>query len=331
MLASVKPFHPWAALGLLAALVVSALPSAAMPGDAPVTAKPKIPIEAYASFGSAMGQGGHFGGLGWTDEEFGSFVAGMVAAYQGKPYPETEAMHRLSAEMSRRVSEIDAGVRQPADSSRPTFPPADYAAFGSSMGVEGHFSELGWTEEQFNAYIEGMRSAFKGKPFPVDEAARELSAEVGRRIAELESTAKGGSPVQDPFDPAALVSYMKEASKRYHLQLSDSGLGYNVSAGTNGIRPRPNDTVVISCAATAADGATKLPQLSSSQIRSRLSDMMPGFREGLQMMTVGSHALFVFPPALSFGHSEWPEGVQAGSPVIFEVALLNVVPAPANP
>jgi FKBP-type peptidyl-prolyl cis-trans isomerase len=331
MLAGVKPSLPWATLVLLAALAVSPRPSAAMPGDPPVTPMPKVPIEAYASFGSAMGQGGHFGGLGWTDEQFGSFVVGMIAAYQGKPYPEDDAMHRLSAEMSRRVSEIDAGVKHPADAAAPQFPLSAYAAFGSSMGVGGHFSELGWTEDQFNAYIEGMRSAFKNTPYPVGDAARALSADVGRRIAEIESTAKAGSPAQEPFDPAALVPYMREACKRYHLQLSDSGLGYNVSAGTNGIRPRPADTVVISCAATALDGATKLPQLSSSQIRAQLADMMPGFREGLQMMTVGSHALFVFPPALSFGHGEWPDGVQPGSPLIFEVTLLNVVPAPANP
>ena len=56
---------------------------------------------------------------------------------------------------------------------------------------------------------------------------------------------------------------MKDATQRYHLQLSDSGLGYNVSAGRNGIRPRLGDTVVISCDAVAFDGTTKLPQLSS--------------------------------------------------------------------
>jgi FKBP-type peptidyl-prolyl cis-trans isomerase len=333
MLATVKSPIPGAVLGLLAAFALSSLPSAAMPGDPPVRPAHKTSLEAFASFGSAMGQGGHFGELGWTDEQFGSFVVGMVAAYQGKPYPEDEVMHRLSAEMSRRASEIDSGAKgAPVDAARPDFPLSAYAAFGSSVGEGGHFSDLGWSEEQFNAYVEGMRSAFKNKPYPVDDSARELSAEVGRRIAEIESGAKGGpQAAQEPFDPAKLVPYLKEASKRYHLQLSDTGLGYNVSAGTNGIRPRPGDTVVISCEATAADGTTKLPQLSSARIRVRLGDMMPGFREGLQMMTVGSHAFFVFPPALSFGRGEWPEGVQAGSPIIFEVTLADVVAAPAGP
>jgi len=43
MLAGVKPFPPWATLGLLAALVLSARPSAAMPGDAPVAAPGEVP------------------------------------------------------------------------------------------------------------------------------------------------------------------------------------------------------------------------------------------------------------------------------------------------
>jgi FKBP-type peptidyl-prolyl cis-trans isomerase len=81
----------------------------------------------------------------------------------------------------------------------------------------------------------------------------------------------------------------------------------------------------------AADGTTKLPQLSSDRIRSKLAQMFPGFREGLQMMTVGSHAVLVLPPALTFGHGKWPEGVQEGSPLIFEVTLIDVVSAPPAP
>jgi FKBP-type peptidyl-prolyl cis-trans isomerase len=78
----------------------------------------------------------------------------------------------------------------------------------------------------------------------------------------------------------------------------------------------------------AFDGSTKLPQLSSEHIRSKVDQMFPGLREGLQMMTVGSHAVLVLPPALSFGHGEWPQGVSPGSPLIFQVTLLDVVPAP---
>jgi FKBP-type peptidyl-prolyl cis-trans isomerase len=311
---------------LVAATAWAAVPAgrAQTAADPGANAPAGFPAKTYAEFGSSMGQGGHFGELGWTDAQFGAFIDGMQAAFEGKPFEMGEVGHKLSAEMNRRIAEIDNGTKSAPQGD---FPLTAYSAFGSSVGLGGHFGELGWSQDQFDAFTAGMRSAFKGKPFEVDDSARQLAAELSRKIKAIEAGA--GEPQQTPaFDPSRLVPFMKDASRRYHLQLSDSGLGYNVSPGRNGIRPRPADTVVISCNAVAFDGATKLPQLSSGRIRSRLDQMFPGFREGLQMMTVDSHAIFVLPPALTFGHGQWPDGVAPGSPIIFEVTLLEVIAAP---
>jgi FKBP-type peptidyl-prolyl cis-trans isomerase len=325
----VKTSNPCSLSLLLAALILALAPAPAATAQtaADKAAPTPFPAQAYAEFGASMGQGSHFGELGWTDAQFGAFIDGMRAAFVGKPFEMDETGHKLSADVSHRISDIDSGTKSapPGD-----FPLTAYSAFGSSVGLGGHFSEVGWTEEQFDSFAEGMRSAFKGKPYEVDDSARQLAADMARRIAVIESGAS--EPQQAPaFDPSKLVEYMKDASKRYHLQLSDSGLGYNVSPSQNGIRPRPGDTVVVSCDAVAFDGKTKLPQLSSPRIRSRVEQMFPGFREGLQMMTVDSHALFVLPPALSFGHGQWPQGVSPGSPLIFQVTLLEVIPAAPKP
>jgi FKBP-type peptidyl-prolyl cis-trans isomerase len=310
----------------MAAIGLAGAPAArAQAPGAPATPSPGFPMSAFAELGSSIAQSSHFAELGWTDGQFGAFIDGMTAAFDGKPVAMDDVGHKLSAEMSRRVDERDAGTKSPPQGD---YPLTAYAAFGSTVGLGGHFGDVGWTKEQFNSFTEGMRSAFRGKPYEVSDPARLLADEMGKRIATLEAA---GQPAQEPFDPGKLVAYMKDATKRYHLQLSDSGLGYNVSVGRNGIRPRPGDTVIISCSAMAADGATRLPQLSSDRIRSKLAQMFPGFREGLQMMTVGSHAVFVVPPALTFGHDKWPEGVQEGSPLIFEVTLIDVISPPSAP
>jgi FKBP-type peptidyl-prolyl cis-trans isomerase len=310
----------------VAAVALAAAPAAsAQPAASPAKPPAGFPTQAYAEFGSSMGQGSHFGELGWTDAQFGAFIEGMRGAYAGRPLEMDDTGHKLSAEMSRRISDIDAGTKSAPQGD---FPLTAYSAFGSSVGLGGHFGDLGWTQDQFDAFAEGMRSAFKGKPYEVEDSARQLATEMGRRISAIESGTVQPQAAQ-AFDPSKLVQYMQDATKKYHLQLSDSGLGYNVSAGRNGIRPRLGDTVVITCSAVAFDGTTKLPQLSSGRIRSRVDQMFPGFREGLQMMTVDSHAVFVLPPALSFGHGQWPEGVAAGSPIIFDVTLVDVIPAAA--
>lgn len=217
----------------------------------------------------------------------------------------------------------------PAAPAPGAYPLSAYAAFGSTLVQSGHLGELGWNEAQFNAFLEGMRASFQGKAPPMDDAARQFAGEMGRRIQAIVAGQTAPAAAAAPVDPQArLARYFREMQKQLKLQISDSGLGYNVTTSSSGVRPRPGDTVVVTVQATAADGVTKLPQLSAERIRARLGGMMPGLVEGLQMMTVGAHAIFVIPPALSFGGGAWPVGVEPGSPLIYAVTLLDVTPAP---
>jgi FKBP-type peptidyl-prolyl cis-trans isomerase FkpA len=194
------------------------------------------------------------------------------------------------------------------------------SAIGSSVAVSNHLDQLGWSEAQIDAFVEGIRAALHGKPYPFNAAAQEASNAIGRQVEQVEARDQS----QEFAKPGALERYLKDICKQMGLQQSDSGLCYGIKYGVKGIRPGPEDTVVVSCSATAADGKTQLPQLSNPNARGKVSTMLPGFMEGLQMMTVGSEAIFVLPPALSFGEGAWPQGVQRGSPLIFRIGLKEV-------
>jgi len=221
---------------------------------------------------------------------------------------------------------VDTPAAAPAPVVPTTLPLNAYSAFGASLAQSGHFSELGWSQEQVNAFLEGFRAATQGRGAPMDDASRQLAADTGRRIAEI--GVAGQQQASAPTDPKQrLEMYFREMGKRLGLQVSSDGLGYNVQTGRNGIRPRPGDTIVFTVKATAADGTTQLTQLSVEHMRIKFAGMMPALMEGLQMMTVGSHAVLVIPPSLSFGDGEWPEGVQHGSPLVYWVSLEDVVAA----
>ncbi len=222
-----------------------------------------------------------------------------------------------------------AAVQPSAAAAMPAFPLSAYSAFGSSLAQTGHFAQLGWSEAQFNAFLDGIRAAFQGKGYPMDDSSRQLTLEMSRRIGEIAARERQQA-AGAPDAKGQLEQYFREMQKRLGLQVSDSGLGYNVQPGRNGIRPRPGDIIVFTCNATAADGTTKLPQLSSENIRVKMDGMLPGLMEGLQMMTVGSHAIFVVPPALSFGQGPWPEGVERGSPLVYWITLNDVIAAGAR-
>jgi FKBP-type peptidyl-prolyl cis-trans isomerase len=126
-------------------------------------------------------------------------------------------------------------------------------------------------------------------------------------------------PARNP----ALEKFMKDSRKQNAMTQTDSGLCYHFNATGSGIRPRPQDTVVLSYTVLAADGS-KLPQLDADHIRTKVSDLLPGLEEGVRMMTIGSQVLLLLPPALSFGDGPWPEGVAPGMPLAFSVTLHDV-------
>lgn len=209
-----------------------------------------------------------------------------------------------------------ASAGEPTPTPKPEFPLSAYSALGASMVVNSRLYALGWNEAQITAFLDGMRLAFQGKVVPPDQAAEALAQETARKVAEARTAPTATSP--GPF--------LRKVKAQYGLQTSASGLGYNVTPGRTGVRPRPGDTVLFSCKVTGPDGSP-IAFLSSDRVKSRLDDLIPGLREGLQMMVVGSQALFLLPADLTFGHGPWPEGLAPGTPLIYRIVLDDVQPA----
>lgn len=231
------------------------------------------------------------------------------------------AVSLAEAQTASGTTAAPKGVSQPAT----TYPLSAYAAIGSAFAEGNHLPELGWTDEQVNAFVDGIRAAFKGKSYPFDDVAGQASAEMERRVQEILAHAQQPPAAAPAISPEKLGEYMKELRERLGLQQADSGLAYRVELGRGGPRPRLVDAVVFSCTAVAADGRTKLPQLTVQRARAKMTELFPGFIEGFQMMTVESTGVFVLPPALSFGNGEWPQGIEAGAPIIFEVTLHEII------
>src|SRR4051812_36338532 len=73
------------------------------------------------------------------------------------------------------------GTSQPATN----YPLSAYSAIGSAFAEGNHLTELGWTNEQVAAFVDGIRAAFQGKSYPFDDVASQASAEMGRRVQEI--------------------------------------------------------------------------------------------------------------------------------------------------
>ena len=101
-----------------------------------------------------------------------------------------------------------------------------------------------------------------------------------------------------------------------------------ITAGTGSTKPGPLDIVTVHFTGWTAEG--KL--FDSSVLRGRpsafaLDRLIPGWKEGLQLMVEGEKRRLWIPSTLAFeGLRDRPQG-----PIVFDVELLDVLPAPTVP
>ena len=116
------------------------------------------------------------------------------------------------------------------------------------------------------------------------------------------------------------------------VKTTASGLQYQVITQGTGARPGPNDTVQIDYTGTFVNGqvfdaSAKHNPPGPASIP--LAGVIPGFREGLQLMQVGGHYKLFIPASLAYGAEPQPP-MPPNATLIFDVTLLKTGPTPAG-
>ena len=106
-----------------------------------------------------------------------------------------------------------------------------------------------------------------------------------------------------------------------------SGLQYQITEkGSGGESPTATDTVLVHYHGTLIDGTVFDSSVERGEpISFRLNQVISGWTEGLQLMSIGDTYTFFIPPQLAYGNrSAGKIGPQ--STLVFEVELLDVNP-----
>ena len=119
--------------------------------------------------------------------------------------------------------------------------------------------------------------------------------------------------------------YLKSNAEKEGVKVTESGLQYSVITAADGAKPKATDEVTVHYRGTLIDGT----EFDSSYSRGAptsftLNEVIPGWTEGVQLMSVGSKYRFVIPFNLAYG--ERGAGGQIGpfETLIFEVELLEI-------
>ncbi len=186
-------------------------------------------------------------------------------------------------------------------------------------------SELG-LELKKELVLSGVQDTFNGKSSLTDEEIQTVLQQLDERVSTIvqeQAQEKAAVVIQSGNDYRA--SFEKEAG----VTKTDSGLMYQVMTEGSGAKPASTDVVVVDYTGTLTDG-TKFDSSVDRGVPATfpLDRVIPGWTEGVQLMTVGSKFKFVIPAELAYGAQDTPT-IPANSTLVFEVELKDINPETA--
>jgi FKBP-type peptidyl-prolyl cis-trans isomerase len=120
--------------------------------------------------------------------------------------------------------------------------------------------------------------------------------------------------------------FLAENKAKSGVKTTESGLQYEVLVPADGTKPSVTDTVKVHYTGTFIDGTKFDSSLDrGTPATFALNQVIKGWTEGVQLMSVGSKYKFVVPYALAYGEEGRPNGGIPGfSTLVFEVELLAI-------
>ncbi|MDO8330106.1 MAG: FKBP-type peptidyl-prolyl cis-trans isomerase [Fluviicoccus sp.] len=173
-------------------------------------------------------------------------------------------------------------------------------------------------------FAAGMQDAYAKKPglLKEDEMKTVLMAFDARMKKEaVERQAKTAAEAKGKGE-----AYLLENAKKAGVKTTASGLQYEVITEGKGAKPVATDVVKVNYEGKLVDGTVFDSSIKRGEPATfPLNQVIPGWTEGLQLMTVGSKYKLTIPATLGYGE-QGGGPIPPNSTLVFEVELLEIAP-----
>lgn len=214
--------------------------------------------------------------------------------------------------------------------------PAPAAAFSDAqileevgwiVGKRAGLSELGFTKDEVETIIKGLRAAAEGKDSPHD------LDKIGPLMGDfMQKRQEAYMKKEQEKNVAKNTEYFAKLKEKKGVVALPSGLHYEITQEGTGASPSATDRVKVHYAGKLLDGTEFDSSIKRGQpAEFALNEVIPGWTEGLQKMKKGGKAILHVPYQLGYGE-QGNQGIPPFATLIFEVELLDIVggaPAPA--
>lgn len=174
-----------------------------------------------------------------------------------------------------------------------------------------------------DAFELGLRDALeKGESRLTQE---EIAAEMQAFQQKAQEAQVASAAVAGEENAAAGAVFLAGNSAKEGVVVTDSGLQYQIVKAGDGAKPGVDDTVEVHYRGTLLDGT----EFDSSYARGEtvsfgVSQVIPGWTEALQLMTVGSTWKLFIPSDIAYGAGGAGASIGPNATLIFDVELISI-------
>lgn len=175
---------------------------------------------------------------------------------------------------------------------------------------------------------QGLKDALAGQKLLLsDEELNNTMAALQRELAQKEEAAKAKEATDNK---KAGDAFLADNAKKDGVVSLPSGLQYKIVKAGGGQKPTDADTVSCNYRGTLIDGTEFDKNQPGQPATFQVGAVIPGFKEGLKLMPVGSTWQFFIPPELAYGERGAGNVIGPNTTLVFEVELLSIKEAAGN-
>lgn len=197
--------------------------------------------------------------------------------------------------------------------------PTDTASYALGVNMASNVKNMGLEEINLQVFAKAFQDVYGNEKLQITEAASGpiLQAFFGKLMEK-----KAASSLAEG------QTWLAENGKKTGVKTTASGLQYEVMREGTGPKPTAANTVKVHYHGTTTNGKVFDSSVDRGQpVEFPLNGVIPGWTEGVQLMSVGSKYKFFIPGNLAYGaRPPQGSGIAPNATLIFEVELLEILP-----
>jgi len=204
--------------------------------------------------------------------------------------------------------------------------PAQQASYAMGMDIGRSLKQMKdqGAEIDMKVFIEAMQASYEGKENKMTEAQAQevmmkfLTEQQTKAAEKLQADAKANLEKGEAF--------LKENATKEGVKTSASGLQYKITKEGEGKKPTKDDMVTVEYEGRLIDGTVfDSSKANGGPVSFPVSQVIPGWTEGIQLLKEGGEATFYIPSKLAYRDQAVPGGkIGPNSTLVFDVKLVKI-------